>query len=123
MPDSFLPTIPAPRAGSTLNLDAYPQPDPEVIARQVAGEAVLVLPLRGQVQVLNETGAFLWALLDGAHSVSDLIAALTVEFDVPTDRAQADVMAFLDTLLAKKVIKVSTLSVLTPIPPANDPTA
>lgn len=123
MPETFLPNDPAPRAKSTPNLDAYPQPHPEVIARQVAGEVVLVLPLRGKVQVLNETGAFLWALLDGAHSVSDLIAALTLEFEVSADHAQADVLAFLDILLTKKVIKVSTLSVLTPIPPANDPTA
>ena len=78
-----------------------------VIARRVAGETVLV-PLAARADnpefksarlyVLNETGEYLWSLLDSPRSSADLAQNLTLEFETAADRAHADVAAFLAAL-------------------------
>jgi coenzyme PQQ synthesis protein D (PqqD) len=78
-----------------------------VIARRVAGETVLV-PLAARTDkpefksarlyVLNETGEYLWSLLDSPRSSADLAQNLTLEFATAADRAHSDVEAFLAVL-------------------------
>ena len=78
-----------------------------VIARRVGGETVLV-PLAARTSdpefksarlyVLNETGEYLWSLLDSPRSSGDLAQNLTREFETTADRAQSDVDAFLAAL-------------------------
>jgi hypothetical protein len=78
-----------------------------IIARRVAGETVLV-PLAARASdpeyksarlyVLNETGEFLWSLLDSPRSMGDLARNLTLEFEAADDRAHADVESFLVAL-------------------------
>lgn len=74
-----------------------------IVLRQV-GELTLLVPigeravdLNGLV-TLNETGAFLWELLDEAHSPEDLARGLSQEFEVEPDQAAVDVKAFLDEM-------------------------
>jgi hypothetical protein len=78
-----------------------------VIARRVAGETVLV-PVAARADntefksarlfVLNETGEYLWMLLDSPRSSADLAQNLTLEFETAADRAHSDVAAFLAAL-------------------------
>lgn len=78
-----------------------------MIARRVAGETVLV-PLAARAAdpefksarlfVLNETGEYLWSLLDSPRSTRELAQNLTVEFETAEERAQADVEVFLAAL-------------------------
>ena len=78
-----------------------------VIARRVAGETVLV-PLAARtpdpefksarLYVLNETGEFLWALLDSPRSSADLARNLTREYETAAGRAHSDVEVFLAAL-------------------------
>jgi len=78
-----------------------------VIARRVAGETVLV-PLAARASdpefksarlyVLNETGEFLWSLLDSPRSSAELARNLTQEFDTVAGRAHSDVEVFLAAL-------------------------
>jgi hypothetical protein len=78
-----------------------------VIARRVAGETVLV-PLAPRASdpefkgarlfVLNETGEYLWSLLDSPRSSRELAQNLTLEFETAPEHAQADVEVFLVAL-------------------------
>lgn len=78
-----------------------------MIARRVAGETVLV-PLAARAAdpefksarlfVLNETGEYLWSLLDSPRSTREMAQNLTVEFETAETRAQADVEVFLAAL-------------------------
>ena len=78
-----------------------------VLARRVAGETVLV-PLASRagdpeykgarLYVLNETGEFLWTLLETPRHTADLARNLTLAFDTAEDRALADVETFLAAL-------------------------
>ena len=52
---------------------------------------------------LNETGAFLWKEAEkGDFTVESLTAALTEEYDVGGDKAEADVAAFVAKLQEQK---------------------
>ena len=78
-----------------------------VSARRVAGETVLV-PLAARTSdpefksarlfVLNETGEFLWSLLDSPRSSIELAQNLTLEFETAAGRAHSDVEVFLSAL-------------------------
>ena len=78
-----------------------------MIVRRVAGETVLV-PLAARTSdpefksarlfVLNETGEYLWSLLDSPRSSRELAQNLTLEFETAAGSAQADVEVFLATL-------------------------
>ena len=48
-----------------IDQSTIPQPNPEAIGRIVDREAVIVLPQKGKVKVLNEVGAAIWDLIDG----------------------------------------------------------
>ena len=78
-----------------------------VIARRVAGETVLV-PLAkrtddpefksARLYVLNDTGEYLWSLLDKPRTTVDLARNLTLAFETTAGRAHSDVDMFLAAL-------------------------
>jgi hypothetical protein len=69
-------------------------------------EAVVVLPDRGQVKVLNEVGAQIWTLADGTRSVREIAAAVCRVYAVPPAVAEADTLTFLAELRQKGLIVV-----------------
>lgn len=59
----------------------------------------------GAFITLNETGAFLWQLIDAGETSADALAAsLTGEYDVSAKQAAADVASFLEKLRAAEII-------------------
>ncbi len=75
--------------------------------RLLENEAVVVLPEKGQVKVLNEVGARIWSLADGGRSVRDIAAIISTEFAVTPAEAEADTLAFIATLAAKDIVSLS----------------
>jgi hypothetical protein len=73
------------------------RPDPDVLARRVGDELVLVHPRRNEVFSLNATGARLWELVGEGRSRSELVDQLTAEFDVSREAAEGET----DRLLAQ----------------------
>lgn len=72
------------------------------ILRQVAGQTV-VLPTGGELDLnmmitLNDTGKFLWELLDKGAEEAELVAALLAEYDVDEATAKASVKNFISKL-------------------------
>ena len=72
------------------------------VVRQVAGETI-ALPYgenakKKMVISLNETGAFLWKLLEQERTVDSLVEALLAEYTVEESVARNSVNAFLQTL-------------------------
>jgi hypothetical protein len=64
-----------------------------------------VLPDRGEVKVLNEVGARIWALADGSRSVREIAAAIASSYDVSLAEAEADTVVFLQELREKALIE------------------
>lgn len=71
---------------------------PEAVSRNVEGQEVVVLPLVGEIQVLNAVGARIWALIDGSRSAGQIAGAIEAEFAVDAATARADTLTFLGTL-------------------------
>jgi hypothetical protein len=66
--------------------------------KEVDGE-VVALDERGAVYLAaNPAGAVLWRALAGGTTHDELVAGLVAEFGIPTDRAHADVGAFVTDL-------------------------
>lgn len=72
------------------------------ILREVAGETVVIptddtLDLNMMI-TLNETGAFLWKLLDQETDETAMVSALLGEYDVNEETARTSVSAFVAKL-------------------------
>ena len=58
-----------------------------------------------QIMSVNETGAFLWGLLEKGAEKQELVDSLTKEYDVDAETAEKDVEAFLGRLREKALIE------------------
>lgn len=88
-------------------LDKLPSPVPGVVGRVVDDEAILVLPEKGEVKVLNEVGARIWELADGSRSVREIAKLICKEYEVKQELAEADTLDFLQELEIRGAIKFS----------------
>jgi hypothetical protein len=77
---------------------------PRVVGRQIADEFLLV-PLAGRgadldsIYNLSRVGTFIWQSLDGKTDGRGIVSSLTERFDVDGERAAADYLEFVATLL------------------------
>ena len=78
--------------------------NPEVLGRMVDDEAVLVMPQKGQVKVLNEVGGTIWELIDGKRTIGEIAKQLCSQFAVDQDTAQADTLKFLADLIDREIV-------------------
>jgi hypothetical protein len=85
-----------------------------IVARNVAGEVVLV-PIKvgvanfESVYLLSQVGAFLWEHLDGTRDRAQLCQLVTAKFRVPDGRdVAADVDTFLGELARRGLIVETT---------------
>ena len=72
------------------------------VLREVAGQTI-VLPAGGDLNLnmmitLNDTGKFLWKLLENETDFASLIAAILREYDVDEQTAKSAVENFIATL-------------------------
>lgn len=84
--------------------DKYPAPHPQVAARIIDGEAVILLPENVQVKVLNVVGSRIWELADGTRSVGEITKIIVAEYDVTAQQAERDVNEFIQELVDKKML-------------------
>jgi hypothetical protein len=59
-----------------------PRQRPDLTARVVGGETVVLDRVSNQVHQLNATASFVWRHCDGAHTPPEIAAALLEAFDV-----------------------------------------
>jgi hypothetical protein len=80
-----------------------------MVGRRIGDEYVLV-PLAGRgadldsILNLNRVAAFVWEQLDGTRTGADVVAAVIERFEVERERAEADTLELLDTLLELRAI-------------------
>ena len=84
-------------------LKSVPSRSPSIVTRKTGNEYVLV-PVTNNiadmtsVYTLNETGAFIWELIDGKKSVEELINAVVDKYDIDPEKATKDVFSFIDNM-------------------------
>ena len=70
--------------------------------RKIGSKYYAVCPARvaeaGEMIALNETGAFLWELLEKETGMEEILRAMTDRYGIDEATAQKDAAAFLDML-------------------------
>lgn len=80
------------------------------IIREVAGSFIVVAVgsaaknFNGIIN-LNETGAFLWKILESGATKEELLAKMTEEYDVDEETARKDIDAFINKLQEAKLVR------------------
>jgi hypothetical protein len=81
-----------------------PVRNPEIIAKSAEDEAVLVMPQKGQVKVVNQVGAVIWELIDGKRTIENIIEEIVSQFDVDPFTAESDVFNFISELNEREMV-------------------
>ncbi len=77
----------------------YPKRHPDSSFRPIGDEGgLVVLPGKAEVKVLNPAAIMIFGLLDGTHSLEQIVERVTGEFEVTREAAATDLNLFLDEL-------------------------
>ncbi len=74
-----------------------------IVTRKTGNEYVLVpvtnnIADMNSVYTLNESGAFIWELIDGKRTVEEIIMAVTEEYEIDYQNAEQDVFSFIENM-------------------------
>lgn len=77
--------------------------NPEFIARDIAGELVLVpvgaaAKSYGGLVTCNEVGAFIWRKLENEMTIDELVRAILDEFEIDEPTAKKDAEEYIEKL-------------------------
>ncbi|MGQ0669864.1 MAG: PqqD family protein [Actinomycetota bacterium] len=78
---------------------------PGALARSVGGEVLLAAPDREGVDVLSETAALVWSLLDRPRSLDELVDVLGERFAGSREAIARDVGSLVDDLVRRGFIE------------------
>ncbi len=83
----------------------YPQRHPDSSFRPIGDEGgLVVLPGKAEVKVLNPAAITIFGLLDGAHSLDQIVDKVTGDFDVSRETAMADLRSFIGELASQGML-------------------
>jgi hypothetical protein len=89
-------------------MGCIPRPDPDVVVTAMPGGDMILLHLATrQYLSLNETGAFLWKLMDNSTSLAGMSQALFNRFEVTPEAAEEAVGDLLRDLKEHRLITMS----------------
>jgi methyltransferase-like protein len=82
-----------------------------IVTRKTGSEYVLVpvtnnIADMNSVFTLNETGAFIWELIDGKRNLEEIINAVTEEYEIEKGSAEKDVFSFIDNMSNYLIINI-----------------
>lgn len=95
-----------------LNDRSIVTPSPEVVARDIAGQHILVPVRTGVAQMdylytTDEVGSFIYTLLDGRSDARSVARRVASTFAVGEEDALRDVLDYLHTLCEAGLVRVS----------------
>jgi hypothetical protein len=79
---------------------------PQVIARQVGDEQVLLDLASGKYFGLDPVGARAWALLVEGKTISQVCDAMVDEYDVTRATLEKDILTLVQTMVDRKLVGV-----------------
>jgi hypothetical protein len=87
-----------------MNLSERVKIPPEVIARQVGEENVMLDLAKGAYYGLDPVGARIWQLLEEGRTLGEVCDAMTDEFEVSREAIEKDLLALVDNLVANGLV-------------------
>ncbi len=77
-----------------------------LVARTIGEETVILNQSGDKLHTLNETGSFIWSLIDGRRSLGDIYARMKDEYDLPADGAESELKAFVRELAERGIVRI-----------------
>lgn len=77
---------------------------PELHAVEMDGELVMMGQEQGEYYGLRDVAASIWHHLAEPRTLDDLVALVSDEYAVTAETCRADIVAFLDDLLGRKLV-------------------
>jgi Coenzyme PQQ synthesis protein D (PqqD) len=87
------------------DLDRVLSKNPNAAFRVYEGQATVVLPDQAEVNVLNEIGSLVWSQIDGRRSLREIVAAVRDTYEVAPEEVQKDVLEFIASLQAHRMVR------------------
>lgn len=91
-----------------MNTDTVFEVAPDVVFRDLQGEAVILHLGTGTYFGLDEVGTRAWQLMAEHRTLAEVCSSLAEEFEAPADRIERDLIAFVGQLLAKDLVRATT---------------
>lgn len=94
----------------TIRMDGVYAPSDDVVAREIAGE-VIIIPLAAgigdmedELYTFNESGREIWERLDGATSLGELVAVLVEEYGATQAEIERDLRGLVEELVSRRIL-------------------
>jgi len=81
--------------------------DEEIVAKIMDGEAVIINLANGLYYSTDRLGGTIWSMIEAEAPLSQMVATISARYDVSPGQAQADLVRFVDALLAHDLIAVA----------------
>jgi hypothetical protein len=69
------------------------------VETQLSGDTVMMSISRGKYFAVGGTGQRIWECMSEPLSIGEIVSRLVAEYDVDRDRCEAEVLAFVGTLI------------------------
>jgi hypothetical protein len=79
----------------------------EVASELLDGTAIIMHVGTGRCYTTNNVGALIWEMIDGRHSVEEIVPAIVENYDVARDQASRDVVHFAAELCRRNLISTA----------------
>ncbi|MBM3247913.1 MAG: PqqD family peptide modification chaperone [Candidatus Omnitrophica bacterium] len=89
-----------------MSLNKNLKANSKIVFREETDDALLFDPDSGNIKVINETGKFIWANLDGKNDEDSLVKKIMDKFDISDEqKAREDLGKFLEDLKIQKFLE------------------
>ena len=89
-----------------ISTKAVPVPVDTAVARRIGEETIVVNGTGDFLHTLNETGSFIWSLIDGKRSLGEILALMEEEYDLPDSGAEAELAEFVQGLAQREMVRI-----------------
>jgi hypothetical protein len=90
----------------SVHLDSNLIANSKMLSCELEGEGVILDTQSKRYFGLNEVGVHIWQQLSVARCVREIVESVIEEFEIEQARCEVDCLAFLESLLNKKLIRI-----------------
>lgn len=88
-----------------VNLDQRLQPrENEVAAKVIDGEAIIINLANGVYYSMDKVGALIWEMIEGRHSLAEMVEIISRRYAVSSEQAESDVRRLTEELLEETLV-------------------
>lgn len=91
--------------GIAIDINAKIARNEEIVSSHMDDEIVMMSIEQGEYYGINPVGSRIWELLEQPRTFAGLCDILLEEYDVPVEECRRDVLAFIEQLFEKKLVK------------------